>query len=375
LTTKVGRDSGIAIATRVWHAALWRAWMVVRAVGRGIGVAAKGGYLGLAFVAIGALGVGVLTITIGGLIADVLVATGMAPGGSSRTAVASVATMALCAGSLAAVGLNRLAASGRSPTDAIRRTARGPFEAFRGFREEWATASEAWANRARRRNKRRVTAEDRGPGRTADGQIAAGRIWLVGPGREGGAALIAPISRLQWEQPVMTAFCDARLARSLIGGRYQGHPEPAPAVECVCGVYALKRAMWPAPRHRAPIASGMIALSGRVIEGSRGFRAEHAELAGPLRIDLVCAGEVEGELWTAREDGNWQPVLPNPCPFGPVTLAAGSDEYVGLCRIHADRVAHLLESLPQISPLALQAQMELRYGVDVAIKSRAAQWT
>lgn len=375
MTTKVGFREDSSVRPRPWHAALWRTWMLARAAGRGLGLAVKLGYLSLAFAVIGALGVGFLTITIGGLIADILTGTGLAPEGASSSAVATVATITLCLGSLVAAALTHPASPHWHPIDAVRETATRGLQAVRSFRAEWSEAGEVWTKRARRRDRRHRARVSAVPRRTADGRIIGHRIWVVGPGHESGASLIAPVSRLHWERSAMAASCDAHLARKLTGSRYVGHEAPAPVLECVCGVYALKRSTWPTPRHRAPLAAGSVELTGRVIEASRGYRAEHAEITGTVRIDLVCAGEIGGELWTTQADGNWQPVPPNPCPFDPVTLAAGVDEYIGLCRIHAARVAHLLESTPQLTPLALQAQLELRYGVDVIIRGRAAQWT
>lgn len=41
---------------------------------------------------------------------------------------------------------------------------------------------------------------------------------------------------------------------------------------------------------RLPRAGGLVELSGIVIEGRRGYRAERAELIGPLELDVPCAG-------------------------------------------------------------------------------------
>ncbi len=142
----------------------------------------------------------------------------------------------------------------------------------------------------------------------------------------------------------------------------------------MCGIYALKRAGWPVPRHRSPLVAGRVALSGTVIEGSRGYRAQHAEIVGPLTVGLHCAGTVEKELWTSRQEAGWRPVRPRPCPFEAATLAVGSDEYVGLCAMHAAQAEDLLVGVPQVSPLGLQAQLELRYGVEVKVSERGRKW-
>jgi hypothetical protein len=65
-----------------------------------------------------------------------------------------------------------------------------------------------------------------------------------------------------------------------------------PAVSCRCDIYSHK------PGHAddgeglpvVPRVRGWVELTGTVVEGTRGYRAEQACLVGPLELEVPCAG-------------------------------------------------------------------------------------
>jgi hypothetical protein len=74
-----------------------------------------------------------------------------------------------------------------------------------------------------------------------------------------------------------------------------GHLAPDP--DCSCGIYALKPGV-PLPYYalRRVTVEGTVELSGRVIEATRGYRAEHARILGPLRLRRVGFDEALPEI-------------------------------------------------------------------------------
>lgn len=110
------------------------------------------------------------------------------------------------------------------------------------------------------------------------------RLWRVVPGTVIGGRPEHPVLRsttrsLNWEGPELTATCRAQTD--------EGRPHPTEAVPargCVCGIYALKQ---PTPPPSPWVwARGPIALTGRVLEGRLGYRAERGRIIGPLRLSL-----------------------------------------------------------------------------------------
>lgn len=350
-----------------------RAHMLTRALRRLVVFVFKGIYLVTAVGVLAALGFSLLTVTAGSLAADVLGGSRAADPGY-REGVANVTTLFLVAGASLLWGARALARDPKSPMRRARERAHSAAEGLTAFRREWDAAAQPQSSAAR-------AGDDGGhrkpPTSKRSGPLTGRRMWLVGPedGHTGSAVLIAPVARAPWVGRYMEASCDEALRSRLIRERAgMLHDEPPPVLECTCGIYALKRAGWLVPRHRSPLVAGRIALTGKVIEGSRGYRAQRAEIVGPLRVTLVCAGSVEKGLWTRRSGTGWQPVRPRPCPFGATTLAVGSDEYVGLCRMHSAQAEDVLEGVPLLTPLGLQAQLELRYGVEVEIDERVGRW-
>ena len=358
----------------------WRTWMLVRTFGRVLRFLAKSVYVGLAIAAIGALGFGLLTLTAGGMAADVLAALGITPAEASREVMASLATLVIVVGAFAAAGIDHWIRHRPSPTAALRRAGNVLRSRASDFADEWRSAGAERAHLAHRRRQLKERNPRSRPGeiarRKSGEPIRAHRTWLVAPtSRGGGACLVAPVTGQVWPDGQLIASCESDLVRRLSGDAAVDHPGPAPDLDCLCGIYALKRSMWPPPRHRAPLASGVVALTGRVIEATRGYRAERATIDGPLRVAVWCAGIVDGTLWTPETEGFWQPTPPNPCPFQPEVLAVGAAEYIGFCALHARRAEDRLGQVALTTPAAVRAQLELRYGVDVEAIGRGHQWT
>jgi hypothetical protein len=348
----------------------------VRTAGRLVVVTAKAVYLLAAVCVLGALCIGVLTLTIGGVIARAVV-------GADAPAREGVATAAALACVLLPAAFIGIRAARRDPgrlRGSLVSTGRRASARVGAFAAEWSSAGERRIRR-RRLDDRKRTPRRRGrrrslPVERAVEPLLGSRLWLVGPDHcdGGGAVLIAPVAGTRWRARRLDAVCE-RALRPDLEAAAPPHESAPPDLECVCGIYAFKGASRPAPRHRAPLVSGRVALSGRVVEGPRGYRAARAEIVGPLRVTLRCAGSVEGELWTRRPERGWESVEPGPCLFEAATLAVGEDEYVGLCAMHAGLAAPLLEGVAQVDPMALQAQLELRYGVEVKINERGRGWT
>ena len=101
---------------------------------------------------------------------------------------------------------------------------------------------------------------------------------------------------------------------------------------------------------------GAVELSGRVLEGERGFRAEHARIVGPLEIALRQCG-----VPSCRQ------------PAAAVDMA----ELFSLCSGHESLARDPWSGPKPVAEFApmLQARLELRYGVDVVIDKGAQPWT
>jgi hypothetical protein len=71
------------------------------------------------------------------------------------------------------------------------------------------------------------------------------------------------------------------------------HPsEPSPYVECACGLYAAlpnqPLGEWEHIVAGVVHASGSVALTGRVIRCTLGFKAEHATIQSPVVLGAYC---------------------------------------------------------------------------------------
>jgi hypothetical protein len=205
--------------------------------------------------------------------------------------------------------------------------------------------------------------------------IVARRAWgirttLVGP------VLGSITHRGLWPHRTLLASCEGPHGFPTT----PGHRVPDPL--CSCGIYAV-------PDDGSPLlfrghlwVEGRVALSGRVIEGPRGFRAERATILD-LRIGVRCAGRTHrgspisgvpctngsrdhGPEWTVVTDGAMTPLCDNHlADFDDLRL----HRYLQLAMERAGRPAHVERSIEFTSDLVvrLAQEFETRYGVPVTI--------
>ena len=175
------------------------------------------------------------------------------------------------------------------------------------------------------------------------------RIWRLVPGTMAGDRPEHPLLQsatrtLIWEGPTVEASC---LRRRRAMGPHTG--EPGPALGCACGIYALKR---PQPPPRPWVwAQGRIALSGRVLEGALGYRANRGRVLGPMRMIIGAA-----------DPQCLQPMCSRPATW----MRIGPRVYLPRCD------AHLRPENRQITNLALDeflrhaaVSFAERYGVEM----------
>lgn len=169
--------------------------------------------------------------------------------------------------------------------------------------------------------------------------IVAWRRWVVSQRRhwegEAGEVLRGAWGRA-WIDTTLTARClRPPVRQEMMMGRFLDnlesgrHSTSSPEPDCACGIYAVKiDALTPTrnPRlQRRPTVGGFVELSGRVIEGNRGYRAGEAKIIGPLELHVPCGGE------TTTTTGS--------CP-NPATVILNRDgDRVGVCHEHVRTVS------------------------------------
>ena len=125
------------------------------------------------------------------------------------------------------------------------------------------------------------------------------RRWVVRPssvvgGSSGEPVLGSAIVDHLWLEPEVVARCWP-------GRRSRFDPltpttHTAPSLDCRCGIYALRDPRgvdW--PLDAALCVEGAVELSGTVLEGERGFRAQRARIVGPLEVANRVRARFEAE--------------------------------------------------------------------------------
>jgi hypothetical protein len=106
--------------------------------------------------------------------------------------------------------------------------------------------------------------------------IQGWRTWTVAGSRDGTEAYLLPIAGTgrawPFRRPVRAECARRRFHR-------------VPGIDCTCGIHATTSTDR-LRRTRDPAAFGTVALWGRVLEHSHGYRAEYGY---PQRLALVCA--------------------------------------------------------------------------------------
>lgn len=179
------------------------------------------------------------------------------------------------------------------------------------------------------------------------------RVWRLVP-RHGEPVLASVTSGDPWSGPEIEATClsgvllQPRERRVLLNS----HPnEGSPVLGCTCGVYAAKTAV--APPSRRVWAAGRVRLWGKVIEGTKGFRAQRARMVDDL------------EIYLGMGPGAPRCTLP-PCRAVATGIWIGSTSYLSRCDRHSrDRSVGFEEFVTRVD-----SAFRGRYGVGAALAVR-----
>jgi len=179
------------------------------------------------------------------------------------------------------------------------------------------------------------------------------RVWRLVP-RMGEPVLASSTSGDPWLGPEVEASCFAEvllqpLERRVVSDRHR--TEVSPALDCTCGLYASRTPM--SPPHRRVWATGRVRLWGRVIEGTRGFRAQRARV-----IDDV-------QIYLGMGPGPPRCTLP-PCRDAATGVWAGSTSFLSRCDRHdRDRAMRFGEFEAWVD-----SSFRRRYGIGATLASR-----
>lgn len=120
------------------------------------------------------------------------------------------------------------------------------------------------------------------------------RSWMVMPDRQGiGLALQSIHVPYQWGAGVNVAACNTS------GSNRVEHEESSPGRKCACGFYCAKGddslESWDHLIQYRVHATGFVALSGRIIECTAGYKAGQAEILDPIVLETPCAGRQKND--------------------------------------------------------------------------------
>lgn len=131
------------------------------------------------------------------------------------------------------------------------------------------------------------------------------RSWKLVPGSQG--PLLTGLFGFPWREPVMQAKCtqtDVAGGNELFGSRrVDRRHRSVPSLDCTCGIYATDE---PAPGRlqrfnlrSSVMVTGFVRLSGRVVVAGATYRAEEAQIVGPLTITPPP------QRWLRRVGARW----------------------------------------------------------------------
>lgn len=192
------------------------------------------------------------------------------------------------------------------------------------------------------------------------------RLWKLRPGPGAGdepePLLGSAVLELAWSGAHIEARCESAKAGPFYTPAYRtvlDADHSPPEVGCTCGIYALKEEDRAGPRPAGVWAEGHVRLWGRVIEGSRGYRAQHARIEGPLRLHVSC---VAASGWLRLR-------CPNPARW----VMTGPDGYSPVCAHHAPAQGANEAGRAWVGDFAdsVANQLERRYGLSIVVEGVA----
>lgn len=113
------------------------------------------------------------------------------------------------------------------------------------------------------------------------------RSWIIMPEANGfGLALQSIHVTYQWQPGMQEATCHGS------GANRKPHAGPSPDLACACGFYCQLAdhpiGEWDDLIKSVVHATGMVAMSGRIIQCTAGYKASHVQIISPVLIEMPC---------------------------------------------------------------------------------------
>lgn len=190
------------------------------------------------------------------------------------------------------------------------------------------------------------------------------RIWAITdpwPSEEFEGLVLRGAWGRAWPDVELEARClrppirDSSFSALLNARETNEHSESAPHPYCSCGIYARQPGsgdeQWVVRIQHLPKAAGFIAMTGTVIEGSKGFRAERARIVGPVEVWVPCAD----------------------CGDQAATVATTERDFRGRCRRHQNS-EETATTVEEWTAMAL-SDLGQRYRVPIIEREESREWT
>jgi hypothetical protein len=166
--------------------------------------------------------------------------------------------------------------------------------------------------------------------------ILGWRAWRLLRNSTGDLRIVPSTPRAAWEprEPVRATCSGSHTRLYMVFNPELAASHHSPEPGCTCGIHSMKDAARLARAGRSTAVIGRVAMWGRVIEHSKGFRAE---LAYPSRLALVCSWC----LWRGR-----MPAVPDRVVQGGAWLRPACEEHMLRSRGgHASQANEVLQEL------------------------------